>query len=101
MTAEGYNFDGTQGPGVARLGDPAYDAATTVLSAPNFYGAHGHDPNGPNMSASFYAAGPDIKTNVVVGKMYNIDVAPTIEAILGVTPAETVDGHAVTQILRK
>ena len=41
--AEGYNFDGIQSPGVARQGDPAFNAATTVFSVPNFYGAHGHD----------------------------------------------------------
>lgn len=99
ILAEGYNFDGVQSPGVARQGDPAYNAATTVFSVPNFYGAHGHDSNGPNMSASFYAAGPNIKHNVVVKQMHNIDVAPTIMGILGVSPAETVDGHPVLQIL--
>lgn len=100
VMAEGYNFDGTQSPGVARSGDPAYDSATTILSAPNFYGAHGHKSDGPNMSASFYAAGPNIKHNVIVKQMHNVDVAPTIEAILGVTPAPTVDGKALTQILK-
>src|SRR5262249_29116230 len=39
MLDDGYNFDGTQSPGVARLGDPAYSATSTVLSVPNFYGA--------------------------------------------------------------
>jgi predicted AlkP superfamily pyrophosphatase or phosphodiesterase len=100
MMAEGYNFDGVQSPGVARLGDPAYDPSSTVLSTPNFYGAHGHNPNGPNMSASFFAAGPNIKHNLVVKKMHNVDVAPTIETMLGVAPAATVDGTAVTQILK-
>lgn len=99
ILAEGYNFDGVQSPGVARLGDPAYDSATTILSTPNFYGAHGHDSNGPNMSASFYAAGPSIRRKIVVKQMHNIDVAPTIMNILGVTPPATVDGHAITQIL--
>ncbi len=98
--AEGYNFDGVQSPGVARVGDPAYDPATTVFSVAGFYGAHGHDSNGPNMSASFYAAGPNIRHNVIVPKMHNVDVAPTILSILGVPPADTVDGKAVTRILR-
>lgn len=100
MMAEGYNFDGTQSPGVARLGDPAYDVATTVLSTPNFYGAHGHDPNGANMSASFYAAGPNIRHNIAVKKMHNIDVAPTVMKILGVTPAGTVDGQALNNVVK-
>ena len=100
MMAEGYNFDGTQNPGVARLGDPAYDPSSSVFSVANFYGAHGNNPNLPDLSASFFAAGPNIRANVVVKKMHNVDVAPTIEKILGVTPAPTVDGTAVTQILR-
>lgn len=101
MLAEGYNFDGTQSPGVARKGDPAYDPATSVFSTPNFYGAHGHNPNGANMSASFYAAGPNIRhAHQIVKKMHNVDVAPTIEKILGVTPAATVDGTSLDQILR-
>ena len=96
----GYNFDGIQNPGVARMGDPAFNAATTIFSVPNFYGAHGHHANIPAMSASFYAAGPSIRTGVVVPKMRNIDVAPTIMDILGVEPEPTVDGSVIDQILR-
>jgi predicted AlkP superfamily phosphohydrolase/phosphomutase len=97
----GYNFDGTQTPGIARKGDPAYSAASTVLSVPNFYGAHGHHASIPSMSASFYAAGPNIKTGVVVNQMHNIDVAPTIMQLLGVPFApESMDGSPVSQILK-
>ncbi len=96
----GYNFDGIQNPGVARMGDPAFNSATTIFSVPNFYGAHGHHADIPAMSASFYAAGPNIKSGVVVPKIRNIDVAPTIMDILGVEPDPTVDGTAITQILK-
>ncbi len=58
LMAPGYNFDGVQNPGVARQGDAPFNAATTALSMPNFYGAHGHDPELPVMSATFIAAGP-------------------------------------------
>lgn len=88
----GYNFDGTQSPVVQRQGDAV--SATPVLSVPNFYGAHGYAPEYPAMSATFIAAGPDIGT----GKLplvHNIDVAPTILGILGVTPAATVEGKAI------
>jgi hypothetical protein len=61
----GYNFDGVQNPGVARLGDLAFNAASAILSVPNFYGAHGHDPILQSMSASFYAAGPNIRGGTV------------------------------------
>jgi hypothetical protein len=88
----GYNFDGTQSPLVARLGDDAPTAAT--LSVPNFYGAHGYDPQLPEMSAIFYAAGPHICRDKLE-EVRNIDIAPTILAILGVRPANTVQGRAL------
>src|SRR5262249_21629619 len=56
--AEGYNFDGIQSPGVARQGDASFNAATTVFSLPNFYGAHGYNAKLKSMSATFLAAGP-------------------------------------------
>ncbi|NJR65139.1 MAG: alkaline phosphatase family protein [Leptolyngbyaceae cyanobacterium CRU_2_3] len=90
--AEGYNFDGVQTPIVPRLGDSA--ATASILSVPNFYGAHGYNPDSPNMSAIFYAAGPNIgrkRLRVV----RNIDIAPTISKILGVEPDRTVQGVAL------
>ena len=99
IMAEGYNFDGTQNPGVARLGDAPFDPATTVFSTPNFYGAHGHDSNLSSMSASFLAAGPDIRRNTTVARVNNIDVSPTIMQILGVKPSK-MDGRVLTEILR-
>jgi predicted AlkP superfamily pyrophosphatase or phosphodiesterase len=98
LMAPGYNFDGIQNPGVARLGDTPFNAATTMLSMPNFYGAHGHDPELPEMSATFIAAGPQIR-ETTIRRMHNIDVAPTIMQILGVTPHQ-VDGEVLHEILR-
>jgi predicted AlkP superfamily pyrophosphatase or phosphodiesterase len=98
LMAPGYNFDGIQNPGVARLGDAPFNAATTMLSMPNFYGAHGHDPELPEMSAIFIADGPQIR-EATIRRMHNIDVAPTIMQILGVTPHQ-VDGEVLHEILR-
>lgn len=100
LMREGYNFDGTQSPGVARLGDPAFDAATTVYSVPNFYGAHGHDSEVPSMSAILYAAGPSLRKGKTLSRVRNIDVAPTLLEILGVEPAATVDGRVIPRLLR-
>jgi predicted AlkP superfamily pyrophosphatase or phosphodiesterase len=95
----GYNFDGVQGPGIARRDDPA--AATPILSLPNFYGAHGYDPSVPEMSAIFYAAGPDIRHGRLT-RVRNVDLAPTIARLLGVEPAPSVDGAALpVRIARK
>jgi len=99
LMAPGYNFDGIQNPGVARLGDAPFNAATTALSMPNFYGAHGHDPALPEMSATFIASGPQIRNNATIRRMRNVDVAPTIMRILGVR-APQVDGDVLNEIVR-
>jgi predicted AlkP superfamily pyrophosphatase or phosphodiesterase len=100
LMVEGYNFDGIQAPGVARLGDAPFNGATTVFSVPNFYGSHGHDSNLRSMSAILYAAGPSIKERKRVDEVRNIDIAPTVLEILGVRPAPTVDGRVLRKILR-
>ena len=101
LMMEGYNFDGIQSPGVARLGDAPYDTESTLFSVPNFYGAHGYDPRLASMSAILYAAGPHLRQGKKLGAVRNIDIAPTIMAILGVKPAPTVDGKAITQMFNK
>jgi predicted AlkP superfamily pyrophosphatase or phosphodiesterase len=98
LMAPGYNFDGIQNPGVARFGDAPFNATTTMLSMPNFYGAHGHDPELPVMSATFIAAGPQVREGPI-RRMRNIDVAPTIMQILGVKPRQA-DGKVLHEILR-
>jgi phosphodiesterase/alkaline phosphatase D-like protein/predicted AlkP superfamily pyrophosphatase or phosphodiesterase len=95
----GYNFDGTQSTPVIRKGDTAAPA-TAVLSVPNFYGAHGYDPTLPDMKAIFYAAGPNIVPQTL-GSVRNIDIAPTIEKILNVQPATTVNGTAIDIVAAK
>lgn len=91
----GYNFDGTQNPVVVRQGDTAaVSPLRQVFSVPNFYGAHGYAPEYPTMSALFMAAGPDIGSGKLK-QVHNIDVAPTILGILGVTPAPTVEGKPI------
>ena len=98
LLKQGYNFDGTQATPVIRKGDTA--STTPVLSVPNFYGAHGYDPTSPEMQAIFLAAGPDVAKKEL-GQVNNIDVAPTIDKILGVQPASTVDGKALNIIAPK
>src|SRR5262249_31046933 len=52
------------------------------------------DPSLPDMSAIFFAAGPDF-TRGTLPQIHNIDIAPTIDKLLGVAPAATVQGAAV------
>jgi hypothetical protein len=98
MMTSGYNFDGTQFPVVQRLGDAV--ATAPVLSVPNFYGAHGYDPQLKDMSAIMFAAGPDVRSGSAE-LVHNIDVAPTIARILGVKPDKTVEGHALDKFFKK
>jgi predicted AlkP superfamily pyrophosphatase or phosphodiesterase len=96
MMRPGYNFDGFQAA-VTRLLDGPADSR--IYSVPNFYGAHGHNSDLPEMSAILYAAGPNIKTGMVLPVANNIDVAPTVMEILGVPPAATVNGTSLSNIL--
>jgi len=70
-----------------------------VFSVPNFYGAHGHDSDLQSRSASFLAAGPRIRNHEIIRRVRNIDVAPTIMHLLGVSPSPTVDGRVLEEIL--
>jgi len=51
------------------------------------------------MSAILYAAGPSLKRGKKIDTVRNIDIAPTVLAILGVPPAATVDGRMIRRIL--
>ena len=90
LLALGYNFDGQQTPPVTRGGD----SSNAILSVPNFYGAHGYDPALAEMSAVFYAAGPDFRVDQL-DVVHNIDIAPTISSLLGVKAPSTVNGVAL------
>ena len=47
-------------------------------------GAHGFDPaRVPEMKASFFAAGPDIRSGVTLGPFENVNVYPLIAELLG------------------
>ena len=98
MLRTGYNFDGVQTPMVIRKDDPV--VANPVLSVPNFYGAHGFDPNILNMSAIFFAAGPDIGRGTL-RQIQTVDIAPTILKLLGVEAPSTADGKALAVRLPK
>ena len=97
VLTDGYNFDGVQSPLVNRKGDPQDSKA--ILSVSNFYGAHGFNSQILDMSAIFYAAGPDI-LHGTLDLVHNIDVAPTIDKILGVQPDDTVQGTVINGLLK-
>ncbi|QIF02580.1 alkaline phosphatase family protein [Roseimicrobium sp. ORNL1] len=70
-----------------------------VVSAGEAKGAHGYSPANPLMDASFVISGAGIKKGVVLDKIANIDVAPTIAKLLGVE-IKGADGRVLTEVLK-
>jgi predicted AlkP superfamily pyrophosphatase or phosphodiesterase len=73
-------------------GDVVVDAAEGSL------GAHGYPATDPELGALFIASGAGIRPGVKLGVIDNVDVAPTMAELLGLTLGK-VDGKALKQIL--
>jgi predicted AlkP superfamily pyrophosphatase or phosphodiesterase len=56
-------------------------------------GTHGYDPQHPDMPGIFFAVGPAIRPGVRVGSVENVNVHPFIAHLLGIRPAEGIDGR--------
>ncbi len=56
-------------------------------------GMHGYDPAQPDMAASFVAAGPALRSGVVLPPFDNVDVHPLLLRLLGL-PAMHTDGDS-------
>ena len=64
-------------------------------------GTHGYDPKNTDMSAIFYAYGPDFKSNYSKKPFQNIHFYPLLAHLLKLQPA-AVDGHfdSISDVLR-
>jgi predicted AlkP superfamily pyrophosphatase or phosphodiesterase len=94
-----------QAPHLVLLTAPGYSFAEVVTApaiAPTdgLKGSHGHDPNPAYMHATFIAAGKGIQPGVKLGVIKNLDVAPTMASLLGVT-LPNVEGRVLNEILDK
>jgi arylsulfatase A-like enzyme len=58
-------------------------------------GAHGFDPELPDMGAIFYALGRGVPRGADLGEVRSIDVAPTAAALLGIHAPEQSEGKAL------
>jgi len=67
---------------------------------PERKGTHGHDPNLPELHASFLAWGAGIKPGTKVGEIANTQVTPTIAKLMGLEMSN-LDGKPVDDILSK
>ena len=62
-------------------------------------GTHGYLNSDPQMQAIFIAWGDGIRPGVHLGKISNLDVAPTIAALLGIQMSN-VTGRPLSKMLR-
>jgi predicted AlkP superfamily pyrophosphatase or phosphodiesterase len=84
--ADGYAFSGKD------------EGEEAILATDATKGTHGYSPLHPLMGASFVASGAGIKEGVVLEKISNTDVAPTMAAVLGLE-MEGVEGRVLEEIL--
>jgi predicted AlkP superfamily pyrophosphatase or phosphodiesterase len=75
----------TNGPYLVRFSAPP---PGTAFAEHKQVGAHGFDPaRVPDMKASFFAAGPDIRAGVTVATFENVDIYPLVAKLLGLNIA--------------
>ena len=82
----GYAFAASRGGAVS----------TTVASAS---GAHGYVNTDPELDAIFIASGSGIRPGVTLDRVRNVDVAPTIAALLGLRMPADIQGRVIRDIL--
>jgi hypothetical protein len=63
-----------------------------------YSGAHGFDPALPEMGAMLLAMGRGVPAHARIGAVPMIDVAPTVTALLGITPSLQSEGTAIAAI---
>lgn len=95
--------DNKQAPDLLLVAKDGYafaggNALPVVVDAPPGNGQHGYLNTDPEMDAIFIAWGRGIRSGAHLDRIHNVDVAPTIAAILGV-PFPSADGHALDGVL--
>jgi predicted AlkP superfamily pyrophosphatase or phosphodiesterase len=83
--APGYAFANSRGGAVS----------TTVAST---QGAHGYPNSDPELDAIFIATGAGVRRGHTIERIANLDVAPTVAALLGIKLPEA-QGHAIAEAL--
>jgi predicted AlkP superfamily pyrophosphatase or phosphodiesterase len=95
--------DPTQGDLVLHAAEGWFFTSHATLeeaaTARDYRGTHGHQPDDPRLHAGFVAAGPSILTGQRLGRLDQLDIAPTAAAILGVELPTAM--HPPAPILRR
>lgn len=85
--------------GYAFTGSHLGDEAVTDVTADVYPGHHGYLNTDPQLDGVFIAWGYGIKPGVKLERVRNLDVAPTVAALLGLK-LPNVDGRVLTEILQ-
>ena len=99
----GYPTASSQAPDLVLAASPDYmfsGESEGDYATPAEGGTHGYMNSDPQMQAIFVASGANIRKGERLGNISNVDVAPTIAALLGL-PMEHTAGHAIPQIVGK
>ena len=97
------SFGGPNGGDLYLSLAPGYDVSASTRGAvveeipPR--GVHGLDPERRELQAGFVIAGPGVAAGVSLGPIRQIDVAPTLAALLGLDPPAQATGSVLTKAL--
>ena len=69
-----------------------------VIPAVNYAGTHGYLNTDPDLDGIFIASGAGIRKGILLDRVSNLDVAPTLAKLMGVTLPE-IDGKVLEEIL--
>lgn len=83
-------------PAFLCLPETGWMIATGPAAADAGKGEHGWDPDAPEMRALFIAHGPRIARDGRLRVFDNVDVYPLLRRLVGLPPAQGVDGDAAT-----
>jgi hypothetical protein len=79
--------------------DPGTTGALVERADPT--GEHRTDPERPEMHAAFAIAGPGVAAGVDLGEVRQIDIAPTLCALLGIDPPAQATGQVLERVLAR
>jgi predicted AlkP superfamily pyrophosphatase or phosphodiesterase len=71
-----------------------------VIPSVNYGGSHGYFNGDPELDGIFIASGRSIKKGVVLDRIANLDIGPTIARLLGL-PLPNVEGRVLEEILAR
>ncbi|NBV23323.1 MAG: alkaline phosphatase family protein [Proteobacteria bacterium] len=79
---------------------PTGEAVVTEVTPDVYPGHHGYLASDPQLNGMFVAWGHGVKHGAQLGEIRNVDVAPTVAALLGLK-MENVDGRVLVEALGK